>query len=374
MDPMKVVVDARTANPHFPGIGRYASNLIRALASYQDFISVQTLRGPDSLNYPIGPGQPETSVRASVFSLRQQWEIPRVINQQNATLYHSTYYLMPYHVSLPVVFTCHDLIPIVCPQYFSYTQRVIFRVAHLIASRISSRIIAVSESTKSDLSHYLSVDERKIHAIPLAPDEIFKPQSASAIEAIRGAYDLPPFYCLYVGANKPHKNLLGLLKAWQILHNSKSLEGHSLIIVGPWDSRYPEARKFTADTSLESVKFVGEVEEKHLPAIYSGATTFIQPSLYEGFGLPVIEAMACGAAVVCSNTASLPEVAGDGASFFNPRDPEHIATVLGNMIGDASKLSIMREKSIQQASRFSWKQTALETIEAYRRACVSFNR
>lgn len=369
MDPMKVVVDARTANPHFPGIGRYASNLIRALASYQDFISVQTLRGPGPLSYPIGPDQPETCVRASVFSLRQQWEIPRVIDQQNASLYHSTYYLMPYHVGIPVVFTCHDLIPIVCPQYFSYTQRVIFRVAHLIASRISSRIIAVSESTKSDLSRYLSVDERKIHAIPLAPDEIFKPQSASAIEAIRGVYDLPSFYCLYVGANKPHKNLMGLLEAWKILHKTNSLAEHSLVIVGPWDSRYPEPKKFTVEANLTSVKFIGEVKGDHLPALYSGATIFVQPSFYEGFGLPIIEAMACGTAVVCSNTSSLPEVAGDGANYFNPKDPKHMATVLGNMIGDANKLSIMREKSIQQASRFSWKQTALETIEVYRRAC-----
>lgn len=372
MDPMKVVVDARTASPHFPGIGRYTSNLIRALASYQDFISVQTLRGPGPLSYPIGPDQPEISVRASVFSLHQQWEIPRFLGKQNASLYHSPYYLMPYHLNIPIVFTCHDLIPIIFPQYFGNFQRVIYRVAHLIAARVSSRIIAVSESTKSDLTRYLSVDEQKISAIPLAADDIFQPQSSSTIEAIRNTYGLPRLYCLYVGTNKPHKNLLGLLKAWQILHNSKSLEGHSLIIVGPWDSRYPEARKFTADTYLESVKFVGEVEEKHLPAIYSGATTFIQPSLYEGFGLPVIEAMACGAAVTCSNTSSLPEVAGDGANYFNPKDPKHMATALGDLIGNTNKLNTLREKSIHQASRFSWNKTALSTIEAYRRACGSF--
>ena len=369
---MKIVFDARTATPHFPGIGRYVSNLLKGMTAFQDEISIHMIRGPGSAGYSIAPSLKETTVNTSVFSIRQQWVIPKLIDSNMASLYHSTYYLMPYRVTVPVVFTCYDLIPIVYPQYFSIFQRAIYRTAHLLAARVSSQIIAISESTKSDLTRYLSLGERKIHAIPLAADDAFRPQPKNIIEAVRKRYDLPRLYCLYVGTNKPHKNLLGLLKAWKLLHDDNALEGHSLVIAGQWDRRYPEAKEFSLISGLDRfVKFIGKVNDEHLPAIYNGASVFVQPSFYEGFGLPIIEAMACGTVVACSNTSSLPEVAGNAATFFNPKNPTSIATTLGDLIADNNKLSSLREKSIQQASRYSWKQTALKTIEVYRKACAS---
>lgn len=367
---MKIIIDARTANPHFPGIGRYVSNLLGTMSAFQDEISIHILKGSDPIGFTSASGLQVTTTRASVFSLRQQWVVPKLIDRIGGSLYHSTYYLMPYRISVPIVFTCYDLIPIVYPQYFSYFQRAIYRIAHLIAARTSSQIIAISESTKLDLIKYLAIDEHKISAIPLAADEAFRPQPIDMIEAAQSRYGIPRQYCLYVGTNKPHKNLLGLLKAWKLLNDNKGLEGHSLVIAGRWDSRYSEAKQYALGSGLTKfVKFIGNVEEEHLPALYSGATIFIQPSLYEGFGLPIIEAMACGTVVACSNTSSLPEVVGDAAILFNPKDAAIMATTLGNLISDRNKLNSLKDKSVLQAARFSWHKTALNTIEIYRKVC-----
>jgi alpha-1,3-rhamnosyl/mannosyltransferase len=371
---MKIIIDARTATSHFPGIGRYVSNLLKSMAALQDEMSLHIIRSPAPIGYPVAPAYKATTTNASVFSFSQQWVIPKLIDKAGGSLYHSAYYLMPYRVKIPVVFTCYDLIPIVYPIYFSPLQRAIYRIAHLIAAKVSSHIIAISESTKSDLTRFFSVDEQKISVIPLAADIAFTPQSTDRIEAVQIRYGLPRRYCLYVGTNKPHKNLLGLLKAWKLLHDEKALEGHSLVIAGHWDSRYPEARGFALSSGLdEFVKFLGKVGEEHLPALYSGATVFVQPSLYEGFGLPIIEAMSCGAPVACSNTSSLPEVAGDAAMLFDPKDPKSIAVTLGALIADSNKLGTLAERSIQQASNFSWQQTALHTIEVYRKVYLSQN-
>jgi alpha-1,3-rhamnosyl/mannosyltransferase len=298
--------------------------------------------------------------------LSQQYVIPKLVQMADGSVYHSTYYLMPYRVSVPIVFTCYDLIPIVYPEYFSPFQRAVYRIAHLIATRVSSRIIAISESTKSDLIRAFAVDEQKIVAIPLAADTRFTPQTASAIAEIRARYGLPHQYCLYVGTNKPHKNLLGLLRAWKLLCDRRALEGYSLVIAGPWDARYPEARAFTSTSGLDqSVTFVGEVAEDHLPALYSGSALFIQPSFYEGFGLPVIEAMACGASVACSNTSSLPEVVGDAAYLFNPTDLESMATTIGEVISNSRNRYALKERGLRQAARFSWAQTASRTVQVY---------
>ena len=370
---VKIIIDARTATPHFPGIGRYTSNLIEALTSFHGQISIHVIKNQTQVHSYASQSYSSTITKTSVFSLNQQWVVPKLIDKASGSLYHSTYYLMPYMVRIPVVFTCYDLIPIVYPKYFKPFQRSIYKIAHLIASKVSSHVIAISESTKSDLIKHFAVEEEKISVIPLAADTRFSQQTEKSIDDIRSVYSLPVRYCLYVGTNKPHKNLLGLIKAWRFLYENKSLDGYSLVIAGHWDARYPEAKEFVSKYNLSKVvKFIGDVEDEHLPSIYSGAALFIHPSLYEGFGLPIIEAMTCGTAVACSNISSLPEVAGNAAAFFNPTDPMDIAAALGDVIADKSKLDSLREKSIHQSARFSWHQTALHTIEVYQKACIPF--
>lgn len=369
---VRIIIDARTATPHFPGIGRYTHNLLTALADFGKQLSLYVIRSPSTFGYPLTVPYDSATTAVSVFSLRQQWVIPQLIRTAVGSLYHSTYYLMPYMVPIPLVFTCYDLIPLIYPGYFTIFTRTIYSIAHRIASAVSAHVITISESTKSDLVKYFSADAQKITAIPLAADSIFKPQAQTAVEAVRSRFGIPKKYCLYVGTNKPHKNLTRLLEAWKLLNHSRDSQGHFLVIVGRWDERYPEARDYALQSGLsDSVRFVGEVPDDQLPAIYSGATVFVHPSLYEGFGLPIVEAMACGTPVVCSNTSSLPEVAGQAAMFFDPQDPRGMATVLGTVLADKNMLDSMKQKSLVQAARFSWKETARKTIEVYRRTHIS---
>lgn len=365
---MKIIIDARTATPHFPGIGRYVSSLLKAMVNLQSDTSFHLITHPTTADDCAALCE-SSRTATSVFSLKQQWAIPGLIKMAKGTVYHSTYYLMPYRTEIPTVFTCYDLIPMIYPMYFTLLQRVVYRTAHRIATRVASHVIAISESTKSDLMRYFSTDNAKISSIPLAADASFRPQSTGVVDAVRAIYGLPRRYCLYVGTNKPHKNLLALIEAWKLLHKKAALEGNSLVIAGRWDSRYPDSKDYVLTAGLnDSVIFTGEVHDEHLPALYTGATVCVQPSLYEGFGLPIIEAMSCGAPVACSNTSSLPEVAGDAALFFDPRNANSIADRIGEVLADAKQSQGLKEKSLRQASKFSWQQTALDTIAIYRKA------
>jgi glycosyltransferase involved in cell wall biosynthesis len=266
---------------------------------------------------------------------------------------------MPYLPGVPSLVTCYDLIPLVYPEYFTATQRLMYRLAHLLALRTARVILAISQATQSDLVRAFHVDPQRVHVTPLAADATFAPRSAAQIAAARSKYALPEQYVLYLGINKPHKNLPRLVEAWR-LSNIK------LVIAGQWDERYPEARQLAKDLGLEDqIVFAGPIEETDLPALYSGATLFVFPSLYEGFGLPVLEAMACGTPVVCSNTSSLPEVAGDAALLCDPRDATSIAQAVLRAQTDVALREMLRERGLARAAQFTWDNVARQTLAAY---------
>ena len=363
-------LDARTATGHFPGIGRYGVNLARAMAPQL---------GPDErlvlLRDPARPSPWDMTALAgdrvrvvdlpcSPFALRQQWAVPRLLARLRADLYHSPYYLMPYRLGMPTILTVHDLIPLLLPRQSTWQARLLFRWALSLALRASHRVIAVSGSTAQDLQQYFRVPAERVSVIPEAPDPAFYPRSPAEVEAVRQKYGLPESFVLYVGSNKPHKNLLRLIEAWS--HLTFHISRFTLIIAGVWDPRYPEPRLLTERLGLRSVRWLGPVPEADLPALYSAATLFVFPSLYEGFGLPLLEAMACGVPVVCSNTSSLPEVAGDAALLADPTDAPSLAAAIAGLLEDEAQREEMREKGLQQAARFSWDRTAAMTLEMYR--------
>ena len=228
------VLDARTATPHFPGIGRYVRNLARELVPLlAPAERLAVLVDPDHPVFLPETGQAETlSVAASPFSLRQQWVVPSILHELQATLYHSAYYLMPYRPGVPTALTIHDLIPIHFPEYSSLRARWLFRAMTTVALRVSCRCIAVSEATRRDTLSHFSIPEDRITAIPHAADPVFKPQSASAAADLRRRYGLPDRFVLYVGSNKPHKNLVGLVEAWAEVWSEFS--EFALVIAGPW--------------------------------------------------------------------------------------------------------------------------------------------
>jgi glycosyltransferase involved in cell wall biosynthesis len=365
---MPIALDARTATDHFPGIGRYVVNLAHALVRVAFDLGLSLLYDPSAAATRLTlPNLPRVACAASPFSLRQQWVVPGQLRRMQATLYHSPYYLMPYWAGVPTVLTCYDLIPLVYPQYYNPLQRLIFWLAHSLALQVSSSVLTISYATRADLVHRFHVDSRQVAVTQLAPDPAFRPQPAEKVIALRARLSLPEQYSLYLGSNKPHKNLPRLIKAWQISNLQFPTSNLRLVIAGHWDSRYPEARQYVESAGLKDrVVFAGPVAEDDLPALYSGATLFVFPSLYEGFGLPVLEAMACGVPVACSNTSSLPEVAGDAALMFNPLEVEAIADAIGRVLVDPDEQANLRQRGLERAAQFTWDRVAAETWQVYR--------
>lgn len=364
--------DARTAVNHFPGIGRYTSNLARALvpllADDEKLILLHDPRQPSQWPLPAPTAHLQRiSAPFSPFGLAQQWQIPRLIRPLHAHLYHSPYYLMPYRTGLPTLLTIYDFIPERYPQYTSWRARLLYRFFHQLALRSAQQVITISAATRADLLAHYRYPAGRVTPVPLAADPQFQPQTATQQAAVRQRYNLPAQFVLYLGINKPHKNLVRLITAWaSIYHNLP--QPVPLVIAGAWDERYVEPRTMAAHFNLlgEGVHFLGPVDEADLPALYSAATLFVFPSLYEGFGLPVIEAMACGTAVLCADGSSLPEIAGEAALLFDATAEGEMATALQRLLTDAPLRQGLEVRSLAQARKFSWHYTAEATLALYR--------
>jgi alpha-1,3-rhamnosyl/mannosyltransferase len=378
-------VDARSATPHFPGIGRYVTNLAAALA--------QEISGDEMLRVLIPPQaeqlqhegkawsdslpqreqvQTLTST-ASIFRLAQQWHVPRLIrrslpSEDSAALYHSPYYLMPYRTGLPNLVTLHDLIALILPESVSWRARLLFRLTAWAALAASTHIIIGTESARQELLSYFPIDPARVTTVPHAAAPRFQPQPETEVQRVRAAYQLPATFLFYCGINKPHKNLMRLVDAYAMLDKTAP----PLIIAGAWDERYPESKMRAAELGLaERVRFLGRVDDQDLPALYTAASLFVFPSLYEGFGLPVVEAMACGAPVACSDATGLRDVAGDAALLFDPKDTAAIAGVLRGAVENPALSADLRRRSLAQAARFSWASTAQQTLALYRHVLLA---
>jgi len=363
------VLDARTATPHFPGIGRYVRNLAREL--------VPLLAPAERLTVLVDPdhpvplpetGQAETlTVGASPFSLRQQWVVPSLLRELQASLYHSAYYLMPYRLRVPSVLTLYDLIPMLFPDQSSRRARWLFRWMTSLALRTSQHNIAISQSTHRDVLKHFAVPAGDITPIPLAADPMFGPQTAAQIAGFRRRYGLPERFVLYVGSNKPHKNLVRLVEAWGQV--APEFPDHELAVAGAWIEVYSEPRVRAERLGLgaDRIRWLGPVPDVDLPALYAAATLFVFPSLYEGFGLPVVEAMACGTPVACAEVPSLSEVVGDAALRFDPRDVDDMGTVIVQALSSRDLRAELSRRGLVRAAGFSWTRTAQETLSVYRR-------
>ncbi|MBI5877743.1 MAG: glycosyltransferase family 4 protein [Chloroflexi bacterium] len=364
--------DARTVQDHFPGIARYGFNLVSAMLDLDTGQQFELLGPPPELNtrFDLSPWQSKanarvTTIPASLFSLAGQWRARQWIARVKPRLYHSPYYLMPYWTPCPSIVTVHDLIPLLYPQYFTAMQRLIFGMAMRLAVGRARWIIADSESTARDLRARLHARTDRVVVIHLGVDPVMQPAPAENIEALRAHYGLPEPYVLYVGSNKPHKNLLRLVEAYARIAER---EQTPLVVAGHWDAEHPEARERAEQLGLgQSVRWLGAIPADDLPALYSGATLFVFPSEYEGFGLPVLEAMACGAPVLCADSSSLPEVAGVAATLIDPRHIEGWSHAIERLLANAEQRAQMREAGLRRAARFAWSETARQTLAVYRR-------
>jgi alpha-1,3-rhamnosyl/mannosyltransferase len=261
---------------------------------------------------------------------------------------------MPYWPRVPAVVTCYDLIPLLYPGSFRPAQRAVYAAAHRLALARARGVLAISETTKADLVRVFGVAPERVHVTPLAADPGFRPLPPELPARLRAARGLPERFALYVGSNKPHKNLVGLVRAYARARAGGGAATESaLVVAGPWDERYPEAKHAAEREGVAGhVLFLGPVPEADLPALYGAATLFAFPSEYEGFGLPVLEAMASGTPVVCARAGALPEIAGDAAFYVEPRDVSDIAAGLQRILQDAELRHTLRARGLDRARAF----------------------
>jgi alpha-1,3-rhamnosyl/mannosyltransferase len=255
------------------------------------------------------------------------------------------------------------------PGSVSLQARLVFRPATCLAVRAASHIITISEATRQQLLERFPVKPGNVTAIPLAADPIFRPQEGEAISRIRHQYGLPETYGLYLGTNRPHKNLVRLVEAWSIVVRewTRTSQKPMLVIAGPWEDRYDAPTRRAAQLSMEEdVRFLGPIPEPELPGLLAGAEAFVFPSLVEGFGLPVLEAMACGTPVACAKTSSLPEVASEAAVYFDPENIEDMAAKMLQILTNPELRDDLSQRGMSRAAKFSWRSTAEETVRIYR--------
>lgn len=278
-------------------------------------------------------------------------------------IYHAAEHLLP-NLRRPTVLTVHDLIFERFPEHHTWTNRFFLKLGMPLFVRAADAIIAVSQHTRRDLIELYHVPAAKIHVIYEGIDERFAPIDPLGIAAVRRKYGIERPYLLMVGTLEPRKNHATALRALARLKADGFL--HCLVIAGGHGWLFDPIRTLVGELELSAdVLFTGRVADDDLPALYSGADCFLMPSLYEGFGFPVLEAMACGTPVVCSNRSSLPEVVGDAALLVDPEDEERLASAVGHLLTDAHLRSQLRQRGEQQATGFRWSECAAETARIY---------
>ncbi|MEW6750750.1 MAG: glycosyltransferase family 1 protein [Candidatus Latescibacterota bacterium] len=262
----------------------------------------------------------------------------------------------PLRLPCPLVVTIHDLTPLVLPQQGSWrtpVRRTLFRLLAQWVGRRAARIITDSEHSARDIVRLLHVDPSRIRVLPIGVEPRFRPlQDAAQLRQVLARYQVEPPYLLWVGNGKPHKNVPGLLRAFARLQQRDGA-GPVLVLAGDLGRWGDGHRLLARQLGLEErVRFTGPVAEDDLPALYAGAGLFVFPSLYEGFGLPPLEAMACGTPVVASSRTSLPEVVGDAGLLVDPLDEGALAAALGRLLADGAEHQRLRRAGLERARRF----------------------
>jgi glycosyltransferase involved in cell wall biosynthesis len=367
----RVCLDLSPAVHQHAGLGRYAQELLLALAvtdgqnEYVVFYNNPatarvdpTLERFPKITTPLSYKPWRLSAMLAHFA-----RIPQDPLFPGVDLFHATDHLLPCFWRIKSVFTLHDLIFLFHPETHKPLNRWFLTLMMPRFLRAADAVIAVSECTKRDAIRFYGIPEEKITVIHEGVNPRFRPASPEAIAAVRARYGLPEHFILYVGTIEPRKNLTALLEAFHHLLATHDLR---LVIVGKKGWLYEGFFRRLRELGLEDrVIFTGYVPDEDLPAIYSAADLFVFPSLYEGFGLPVLEAMACGVPVICSNTSSLPEVAGDAALLVDPTDVRALAGAMERALTDEGKWREMRERGLQQAARFSWDEAAAMSLKVY---------
>jgi glycosyltransferase involved in cell wall biosynthesis len=290
---------------------------------------------------------------------------PRVLRHVEADLVHGPVFVGPLIAPCPVVITVHDLSFIRFPHLFRPANRLYLTVMTRLSARRARRLIAVSEHAASETVRLLGVPREKVDVVYHGVDPLFRPLPPEQVAAFRRRRRLPDQFVLFVGTLEPRKNLERLIEAFARIPRGEA----KLVLVGGKGWLYEDLFARVEALGLsDAVVFPGYVRSEELPLWYNAATAFAYPSLYEGFGMPVTEAQACGTPVVTSTSSSLPEAAGDAALLVDPEDVEAIATGLTQILDDDTLREALTKRGLAHARTFDWSRTARQTVQVYRRA------
>ena len=360
---LRVAIDARKL--YDGGIGTYIRGLVGALAVTHPLDEWNVLVDPAHQGSMRWPGRVhEVAVRASKYGLAEHVVIPATARRVHAELLHAPHYTLPLGWRGPAVVTIHDLIHVKFPRFHRPGVGLYARTMAGLATRRAAVVITDSEATKRDVVERLGTPAAKVRVVPLGVSPLLKPAAAGDIAVFRADHSLPSQYVLYVGARKRHKNLELLVRAWGVMRPS---ERPPLVLSGlSWRDDSPLARLARVLGVERSIVFSGDVhDEVALACLYSGAALLVQPSLDEGFGLPPLEALACGVAVLSSDAGSLPEVLGDAAVYLPPVGPGAWAAQVLALLADSQLRSTLASRGRARAATFTWARTAERTRAIY---------
>lgn len=373
--PLHVALDAHllslAASYRSAGISWYAQNLLRELPSVDPHIQYTVFLNEKRYQGAPGLRLRRTRLPAHNPVVRIFWEQciqPWALLREGADLLHALALVGPLIGTRPLVLTIHDLSFLHYPQNLPAARGLYLRLFTKWSVQRAQRVIAVSESTRRDILDRYGVPESRVDRIYYGSDPIFRPLPRDRVAEFRACQGLPERFLLFVGTLEPRKNVARLIEAYARLPEGRP----PLYIVGGKGWLYDEIfARVEALHLSEAVRFAGYVPGQELPWWYNAAELLVYPSLYEGFGLPPLEAMACGTPVITSGVSSLPEVVGSAAIKVDPTDTGALAAAMGEVLASAQVRLAMKAAGLEQAKAFSWQRAARETVASYRLALRS---
>ena len=364
---MRVAIDARKLHDY--GIGTYVRNLLAELARQNDDAEYVLLCAPPDVGHlrELGPRFRPVADRSGNYSVREQLSVPRALVRERVDLFHAPHYVVSPFTTCPYVVTIHDCIHLRFPQYLpNRAAHHYARVMMRMSARRARRVLTVSQASKDDILYYLKVPAAKVEVIYNALDErLAVVPTPDDVDRVRQRFLLTSPFILYAGNIKPHKNVDRLIEAYSMMRQ-RGIQDVKLLIIGDEISKYPNLRRLVHRFQLhQQVRFLGFVPDATLAVLYRLAAVFVFPSLYEGFGLPPLEAMAAGTPVITSNVSSLPEVVGDAALLIDPMDAGAIADAMARVLEQPELRADLIRRGHERLKAFSWERSVARIRDVY---------
>jgi len=362
---MRFSIDAHAIGRHLTGNEVYVRSLLEGFASLDkksEFVAYTSVRGAEE----HVPSRIRTHRVSENPFLRLGFDLARRVRADRPDLLH-VQYTGPLFCPAPLVVSIHDVSYIEHPEFFTNARRVQLQFTVERTVRSAAKILTLSEFSRQGIARSYDLDPDRIAVVPAACSEIFKPVSRPKAKSfVEGRFQITYPYILCVGDLQPRKNPLGLIRAFEELVANCPELPHHLVMVGKDTWYAPKVHQAAENSPFGNrIHFTGYVDDAELLQLYNASEIFVFPSFYEGFGIPILEAMACGRAVACANTSAMPEVAGTAAVLFDPHSTEQMMGAMRDLLRNAELRARKERLGQQNAARFSWKGTARQTLDVY---------